>query len=103
MNLIKIENGSAVLDPKTVSKIVEFERMIKDLKEAEEELKNGIMEEMERKNIIKLETDELVINYIAPTDRETFDSKSFRKDHADLYDEYIRMTRVKPSVRIKLR
>ena len=58
---------------------------------------------MEKRNIIKLETDDLSINYIASTDRETFDSKTFRAEHEDLYNEYIKMTPVKSSIRIKVK
>ena len=58
---------------------------------------------MEEKGIIKIETDDLIINYIAPTDRETLDSKSLRQDHPQLYDAYIKMTPVKSSIRIKVK
>ena len=58
---------------------------------------------MEQNNIIKLETDELAITYVAPTDRESFDSKSFKADHQDLYDEYVKMSSVKSSVRLKVK
>ena len=33
---------------------------------------------------------------------ETFDSKTFRKDHPDLYDEYVSISMVKASVRMKV-
>lgn len=101
--LIKIENGVALLDVETSAKIAEFERRMKDLKEAEDELKKNILGEMETKGILKVETDELTISYIASTDRETFDSKRFKADHADLFDEYVKMTPVKASVRVKIK
>lgn len=61
------------------------------------------MEEMEAKNFIKIDTDVMTITYVAPTDREKFDSKKFREDHADLYDEYVSMIPVKSSIRIKVK
>ena len=33
----------------------------------------------------------------------TFDSKKFREDHPNLYDEYIKMSDVKSSIRIKVK
>lgn len=102
-SLIKVEDGIAILDENTASHIAEFERQIKYYTEQEDLLKQAILTEMEDKGIVKVDTEELTISYIAPTDRETFDSKSFRKDHSDLYDEYIKMTPVKPSVRIKVK
>ena len=86
------QNGAA--RPKPRRRVIE---------EKEKALKQAILEEMEAKNILKIENDDLVLNYIAPTDRETFDSKSFKEDHQDMYDEYIKMTPVKSSVRIKLK
>ena len=101
--LITINNGVALLDAETASKIADFERKMKEIKEAEDSLKQGILNEMEQKGILKVETAEITISYIAPSDRETFDSKRFKSDHADLFDEYVRMSPVKSSVRIKVK
>lgn len=101
--LIKIENGAALLDPDTSDKIANFERAAKLIKDRSDELKAEILKEMEAKGIIKLETPEMIISYIAPTDRETFKSKEFRTDHPQMYDEYVKMSPVKASVRIKLK
>lgn len=101
--LIIIENDIATLDVETSAKIAEFERQMKSIKEQEDELRQAILNEMEEKNIIKLETDDLVITYIAPTDRETFDSKAFKAEHQDLYDEYVKISTVKSSIRLKVK
>ena len=103
MELIKIENEIAILDPLVSERVADFERKIKLLKEDEDKLKEAILKEMEENQIIKLDTQDLLISYIAPTDRETFDSKTFKADHQDLYDEYVKMTPVKSSIRIKLK
>lgn len=103
MKLINIENNVALLNADISKQIAEFEKTIKEIKEKEDNLKQAILNEMESKGIVKIDADDLTINYIAPTDRETFDSKTFREDHADLYDEYIKFTPVKSSIRIKLK
>ena len=102
--LIKIENGNSLLDADTSNKIAEFERQIKVIKEAEDALKEVIKAEMEAKGILKVTdvTNGMTITYIAPTDRETFDSKKFKADKPDMYDEYVKFTPVKSSIRIKL-
>ena len=102
MELITVSADTALLQPEISKKIADFERQIKEIKQAEDELKAKILEEMERKGLIKVKTDDLAITYVAPADRESFDSKKFREDHADLYDEYIKMTPVKASIRIKV-
>ena len=102
--LIKIENGTSILDMGVSNKIAEFERQMKLIKEQEDALKEAIKAEMEAKGILKVEdaTNGMTISYIAQTTRETFDSKKFRADNPDMYDEYVRLTPVKSSVRIKL-
>lgn len=104
MELIKIGyEGNAILNISTSKQLYEFEKAMKELKEQEDEIKAAILKEMEEKNIRKIESDTLLINYIAPSDRETFDSKKFREEHSDLYDEFVKFTPVKSSVRIKLK
>ena len=102
-DLIVLKNGAGALAPETVTKIAEYERRMKELKEQEEALNTAIKEEMEAKNLIKLENEELVISYVAETDRISFDSKRFEKDHPEMYDEYLKISKVKSSIRIKLR
>lgn len=103
MEMIKVANGSPLLNLETAEKIVSFERAIKSLKEQEDSLKAVLMAEMMEKNIYKLETADLAITYIAPTTRETFDSKALRKANPDLYDEFVKITPVSGSVRMKLK
>ena len=103
-DLIKIENGTSLLDLAVSKKIADFEWAIKQLKEQEEELKEAIRAEMEAKGILKIEdeTNGMTISYIAPTCRETFDSKRFKADNPDMFDEYVKLSPVKSSIRIKL-
>jgi len=102
MELITIDNNIAILDAETARNIAEFERAIKSLKEKEESLKTAILDEMERKNIKQIETDDMTISYVAGFDKETFKTKDFKSDHPDLYDDYVKMSPVKSSIRIKV-
>ena len=97
------ENGTAVLNVDTANKIASFESAMKELKAKEDELKKAILAEMEQKNIVKIDGDKVAITYIAPTDRETLDSKSLRADLPEIYDTYVKMSKVKSSIRIKLK
>ena len=101
--LILIENGEPVLRAEISSKIAEWERMVKSIEEQEKDLRSEILAEMEDKGIIQIKTDELIISYVAPTDRERFDSKTFRAENPLIYDEYVTMSPVKSSIRIKIR
>lgn len=103
MELIKVENEIGILDTEVSKKVAEFEKALKEIKEKEEELKQNILTEMENKNILKLETDDLMITYIATVERETFDIKRFREDYPDLYDEYVKFSPIKSSIRVKVK
>ena len=102
-SLIIVKDGTALLDPATAPKIEDFERTIKELKEAEDELKKAILAEMEEKNILSLKTETMSISYIGESDRETLDTKKLNRDYPDIYDECVKMSHVNASVRIKLK
>ena len=103
MLLTTKNDNTATLESTAVDKLIAFERAIKEAKAKEEALKAEILAEMEERGILKIETDELTITYVAETERETFDTKAFRDEYAELYDDYVKMTTVKPSIRIKVR
>lgn len=102
-DIIKCEGDKAILDPKAEDWIVTLESNLKRLKELDTEIKERLVKEMEAHNVIKLDTSDLTIRYVAPTDRESFDSKGFRSDNPELCDGYIKLKHVKPSVRIKVK
>lgn len=101
--LIKLENGQALLTPEAAAEFAGFESKLKAIKKREDELKAALLAEMEAHSIIKLETPELAVTYVAAADRETFDSKTFRLENPELYDNYVRFSKVKPSLRIKVK
>ena len=84
--LIVVENGISLINEKEANEIM-------NLKILKEQIDKKLKDE-----IVGLE-----VTYIAPSDRESFDSKKLREDNPDLYDEYVKMNPVKSSVRIKLK
>lgn len=91
------------LNKVTSCQIANFESQIKELKKQEDELKAAILEEMKSKGLVKIETDELSISYVDSFDKEKFDNKKLKKDYPNLYDQYVSMSTVKPSIRIKVK
>jgi regulator of replication initiation timing len=98
--LIKFENGK--LAQQAVDYITAVETQMKVLKEQYDAFKDELLNAMEQNGFIKIESDNIRINYIAETTRETFDSKQFKADMPDLYNEYVKFSKVKPSIRIKV-
>lgn len=103
MALIKYENGTALLDARIASQIAQFERDVQAIKAKEDALKKAIEKEMRENGLLKVESDELTITYVAPSYRETFDKDEFKKNHSDMYDDYLRISPVKASVRVKVK
>lgn len=99
-DLIKFENNVPMLEPKVSQQIAEFERQIKFMKSEEEKLKKAIQEEMERKFIKGIKTEELTITYIGETYTEHFNKDKFREENPDLYDEYLEIRPKKAFVKI---
>lgn len=102
MDEIIIYNGELPeLSAEVSRKIADFEKDMKELKAKEEELKKRILEAMEVNGCLKLENDILSVSYVASYEKESFDTKKLKEELPDIYDAYIKMSTVKPSVRIK--
>lgn len=102
-DMVIVQNGKALLDLEVSKALADFERQAAAIKAREDEIKAALLREMESKNIIKLETPELTIQYIAPFDRESFDTKKFKAEFPETYDIYAKISRVKGSVRVKVK
>lgn len=95
------ENGQLAVD--TIKYIAETEKKLKEAKEQEEQMKAQLLEAMEQNGIIKIENDNVLINYVAPTESERLDAKAFKENCPDLYDEFVKFSPVKASIRIKVK
>ena len=101
MELTIIKDGN--LSEEIVKKLVKFEKQAKKIKEQEDQIKQDILEAIQENEVLKLENDLLSITYVEATTRESFNSKSFKKDYEDLYNKYINISLVKPSIRMKIK
>ena len=102
-NLIKITTEGALISTQAAKSLAEWETELKKLKKQEDDLKQQILAEMEEKGILRLDTDYLTISYIPESDRETLDVAELRSDRPEVYDDYVKMTKVKSSIRIKVK
>lgn len=81
-------------------RLVEAKAFIKEVEAKEKELKVFLYEEMTKGNIKKLETPLLTITRVLPSKSTRFDSKAFKEEHPDLYEEYQTESERKGYVRI---
>ena len=103
MELIKIENNIAVANEELINAALEIKFLEEKLKAKKDALTLELLEEMQSKDIKKIETDDVVISYIDEFERETVDSKKLRDEYPDVYDDCIKFSKVKASVRIKIK
>lgn len=103
MELVKVIDGVPQLTVDAQEQIAQVVSTMNELKEKEKQFKEQLKEQMELYGIKKIDMDKVVISYVAPTTKESFDSKEFRSDYADLYDQYVKDTEVKSQVRIKVK
>lgn len=89
-----------LLPIKTENEVVNALRQLEELKQAEKSLKESLLKEMQKRNIKKIDTPKLTITYIDETTKETFDSKAFREEYRDLYDDFVKISDVKAYVKI---
>lgn len=100
--IVKKEDNYQLTDT-IISELRLIDEEEKELKEKKEKIREILLKEMEDKNILKLENENISITYKAPTERETFRTKDFKKDLPDLYDAYVEFTPVKGSLLIKIK
>lgn len=102
-NLIVKKEDNYQLTDTIISELRLIDEEEKELKEKKEKIREILLKEMEDKGIIKISDENISITYKAPTERETFRTKDFKKDLPDLYDTYVEFTPVKGSLVIKIK
>ena len=102
-NLIVKKEDNYQLADTIISELRLIDEEEKELKEKKEKIRETLLKEMEDKGIIKISDENISITYKAPTEKETFRTKDFKKDLPDLYDTYVEFTPVKSSLLIKIK
>lgn len=96
-------NENNLINKEVVKNIVAIEKELKTIQDKEKELKKVLLEGMKKRGLKKIDTPELTLTYIEPSDRGKFNANKLREDNPDLYDEYITISKVKESIRIKIK
>lgn len=83
--------------------LVALGKRISELTEEYNAIKAEVLQKMVENNDKSFDTGNILITVIAPSVRETFDSKRFKAEHKDLYGEYIKTSTTKESLKLTLR
>lgn len=100
-DIMKLENGQ--LSAYAVNMLIVKEQEARRAKEEYDALKDQLLTAMEKYDVVKIDTPELLISYVAPSESERLDTKALKENCPDLYNEFVKFVTVKASVRIKVK
>ena len=100
-----ILNQEAILKKmyKFEQEIVYHEKRAKEVKIQEEEFRTGLLNQMIEKGLKRIETDGLILTVKEAYERETLDSKKVKESAPDVYNECKKITKIEPSLLIKIK
>lgn len=83
--------------------IIQLEATLKDIKAKKDELQNGLLDLMKQNGVKKYESDRMIITYIAPSSSARIDSARLKSEYPNVYEDCVKMSETKESVRIKIK
>lgn len=78
-------------------------RRVKELTAEADAIKSELLEQMGEHGDKSFDTGNMLVTYVAPSKSSRFDSTRFKKEHADLYSEYMKESETKASLKITIR
>jgi len=104
------EENQLTIDDKTLQAITERERALADIESAKKSLEAQIKDYREKlkqamveQGVTKFENDYIRINYIEETTRKRIDSKKLKAEKPEIYNNYLKESKIKDSVRVKIK
>ena len=103
--LMIIKDNKPALADYAAEELAKIEIAKKDLEAKEKELKAALLEAMTESDIISIENMAygVSVKRIEAFTRESLDSKKLREEKPEIYDKYVKISEVKPSVRITVK
>lgn len=102
-NIIERKDSDVALSEEVCEKIVSLEKQAKEIKKQQDSMKAEILDAMQKYGVLKLDNEFLKIALVPGHDAEKFDSKTFKDENPDVYDMYVKVSKVKPSIRITVK
>lgn len=102
-DLIIVNNKDVNLVPEAKALIIELEQKKKEIDEMIKEYRAEILKQMEAHNIRKIDCGEIAFTYKDAYDKFTFESKKFKEENPDLYDQYLKRSEMPASILVKIR
>ena len=101
--IVQNEDGSLVVKKQACEMIEGFERQMKEIKKQYEEYKAALKAAMEEYGVEKIDTDNFSVSYVAAYERNSLDSKAVETKYPEVFQECLKKSDVKSSVRVRLK
>lgn len=96
--LVKVENGEITIAEELVNKIIDFNKVKKEMEYQEKLLKEGLMEAMNEVGIEHFSINGLSATIRKGSTRTTLDTKRLKAECPDIYESYSKTSETKPSL-----
>lgn len=84
-------------------KLIQVLTTIDKFKKMETELKQRLLDAMKEANVKKWESDKIVVSRVVGGTSQIFDATKFKAENEELYNQYLKTTEKKDSLRIKIK
>lgn len=102
-NIIERTGSDVAFSEEVCEKIVSLEKQAKEINRQQDNMKAEILDAMQKNGVLKIDNEFLKIAFVPEHDAEKFDSKTFKEENPDIYDSYVKLSKVKPSIRITVK
>lgn len=102
-NIIERTDSDVMLPKEVCERIINLEKQAKEIKKQQDSMKKEVLDAMKKYGVLKIENEFLNIAFIPEHAAERFDSKAFKEENPDIYDSYVKLSKVKPSIRITVK
>lgn len=102
-NIIERKDSDVALSEEVCERIISLEKQAKEIKKQQDSMKADILDAMQKYGVLKLDNEFMKIALVPEHDAERFDSKTFKDENPDVYDMYVKISKVKPSIRITVK
>ena len=85
-----------------VQEVIRIERELKELKDKQTELREGLLKQMQDHNIKSFKTDGLSLTRKLATTKTSLDSRMLQEKYPEIYEECLKTSEVKESLLIKI-
>lgn len=92
----------AIINKRAITKLEKTLQKIATLEQEIQPIREKIKDEMEKRSITSIKIGKVGITYVAPVKRKIFDTSRFKKENEVLYNNYLKESEAKASIRIKL-